>query len=130
MNEGPSKDGEKIHDHALKEHQEIRELLYEVDNTKVDDPSHPEKLEKAMKAVTHHVEEEESELLPLIEKLYSVEELKKVGASFKVHKYTAPTRPHPSTPMQGPLAAAAGMMAKPIDLARDAVRNVVEKAKE
>jgi len=118
---------QKLHDRSLEEHQEIRELLYDLDNTKVDDPSHPGKLKKAIAAVQEHVKEEESEVLPIIEKNYTLEERQRLGKAFEDHKYTAPTRPHPSAPMQGPGAAMAGMAAKPIDLARDAIRNVTEK---
>eukprot|EP01103_Thecamoeba_quadrilineata_P001406 TRINITY_DN11253_c0_g1_i1.p1 TRINITY_DN11253_c0_g1~~TRINITY_DN11253_c0_g1_i1.p1 ORF type:complete len:246 (-),score=58.36 TRINITY_DN11253_c0_g1_i1:20-757(-) len=119
--------GQEFHDRSLQEHQHIRELLYDLDNTKVDDPSHPQKLEAAVKATLEHVKEEESEVLASISKKYSVEELERVGAAFEAHKYTAVTRPHPSAPLQGPFAAAVNIATKPIDMARDALRNMTEK---
>jgi len=119
--------GQHLHDKSLDEHQHIRELLYDLDNTKVDDPSHPKKLEAAVKAVQEHVKEEESKVLPEIEKKFSAEELERVGSAFETHKYTATTRPHPSAPLQGPFAAAANIASKPIDMARDAIRHVTEK---
>jgi len=119
--------GQHLHDRSLKEHQEIRELLYTLDQTKVDDPSHPAKLKSAVDAVLQHVKEEEGEVLPLLEKNFSVEELQRLGTAFEQHKYTAVTRPHPNAPLQGPFAAAVNMATKPIDLARDAARAVFEK---
>jgi len=116
-----------LHDRSLAEHQHIRELLYTLDQTKVDDPSHPAKLKAAVDAVTEHVKEEESEVLPLIEKNYNLDELQRLGKAFQDHKYTATTRPHPSAPLQGPFAAAANIVSKPIDLARDAIRQATEK---
>lgn len=116
--------GQSEHDRSLNEHQECRELLYKLDNTSIDDPSHASKLDAVMKANSEHVAAEEKDVLPLIEKNYTAEELERVGSAFTTHKYTAPTHPHPSAPMQGPLAAVAGMAAKPLDLARDAARKV------
>jgi len=109
-----------IHDRSLHEHQEVRELLYAVDQTNFSDPSYESKLKAAMDANQKHVEEEEAETLPLLAKKYNTDELQRLGSAFETHKYTAPTHPHPSAPMQGPLAAAAGMAAKVGDLARDA----------
>jgi len=114
--------GNQLHDRSLTEHQHIRELLYELDNTKIDDPEHPAKLERAVQAVLEHVKEEESEVLPEIQKHFTMEELQRLGNAFEKHKYTAVTRPHPSAPLQGPFAAAANMATKPIDLARDLAR--------
>jgi len=119
MRETPN--GQTIHDRSLNEHREVRELLYKVDQTKFDDPSYPSKLKAAMDANAKHVKEEESETLPLLAKKFTTDELQRVGSAFETHKYTAPTHPHPSAPMQGPAAAAAGMAAKVMDLARDAV---------
>jgi len=124
---GAKEEGAKLQERSLAEHQQVRELLYDLDQTKVDDPSHPQKLKAAVEAVLQHVKEEEGEVLPLIQKHYSSDELGALGSSFETHKYTAPTRPHPSAPMQGPAAAVAGMTAKVADLARDAYRNTTEK---
>eukprot|EP01112_Ceratiomyxa_fruticulosa_P014265 TRINITY_DN4072_c0_g1_i1.p1 TRINITY_DN4072_c0_g1~~TRINITY_DN4072_c0_g1_i1.p1 ORF type:complete len:262 (-),score=74.91 TRINITY_DN4072_c0_g1_i1:188-973(-) len=123
-------DGQHLHDRSLSEHQEIRELLYALDQTKVTDPSHPAKLKAAIEAVIEHVKEEESEVLPLIEKEYTLEERQYLGAAFQFHKYGTVTRPHPSAPLQGPFAAMVGMATKPIDLARDLYRSTTEKVKE
>eukprot|EP01113_Clastostelium_recurvatum_P012503 TRINITY_DN1650_c0_g1_i1.p1 TRINITY_DN1650_c0_g1~~TRINITY_DN1650_c0_g1_i1.p1 ORF type:complete len:248 (+),score=56.67 TRINITY_DN1650_c0_g1_i1:176-919(+) len=119
--------GQHLHDRSLTEHQQVRDLLYDLDNTSIDDPSHPAKLKAVVEATLEHVKEEESEVLPLLAKEYTLDELQHLGAAFENHKLTAPTRPHPGAPMQGPLAAAAGMAAKPVDLARDALRNITEK---
>lgn len=103
--------------------QEVRELLYAVDQTEFSDPSYATKLKAAMDANQKHVEEEERDTLPLLEQKYSLEELQRLGSAFETHKYTAPTHPHPSAPMQGPLAAMAGMAAKAGDLVRDAAHS-------
>jgi len=109
------------HDRSLAEHQEIREMLYDLDQTAIEDPSHPMKFKKVMEAVKEHVKEEENEVLPTIKMLYTEEELQRLGNAFEKHKATAPTHPHPSAPMQGPLAAAAGMAGKGVDMLKDAL---------
>jgi len=121
--------GQAIHDHSLSEHQQVRELLYKLDQTSLDDPTHDEKFSAAIKANDHHVAEEESTTLPLLSRHYTADELRYVGSAFVTHKYTAPTHPHPSAPMQGPIAAGAGMAAKAVDLARDALGPEKPKAK-
>jgi len=118
---------QNLHDRSLNEHQELRELLYQLDQTPVEDPSHAAKFSHVMKKIKEHVAEEESEVLPTIQRNYKEDELRRMGNAFEVHKYTAVTRPHPHAPLQGPLAAAVNMATKPIDLARDAVRQATEK---
>jgi len=121
MRQNGEEKNQELHDHSLDDHQQIRELLYDLDQTSVTDPSHSEKIKKVMDAVNSHVEEEESVVLPAIEKNFSIEELERIGNAFEKHKYTATTRPHPHAPAQGPLAAAANLLSKPIDMARDAI---------
>lgn len=121
---------QNLHDHSLAEHQQIRELLYDLDQTKIEDPLHPQKFKAAFDAVKSHATEEERDVLTQIEKNYTMDELERLGNAFQTHKYTAVTRPHPSAPLQGPFAAAANIATKPIDLARDAVRNATEKSSE
>jgi len=125
--QGRKDEDQFLHDRSLSEHQNIRELLYEVDHTDVDDASHPQKMKRAIDAVLEHVKEEETEVLPELEKNYTVEELERLGNAFEIHKNIAVTHPHPSAPLQGPFATAANLMTKPIDLARDAVENLASK---
>ena len=130
MRGGSKTGGDHRHDRSLTEHQQIRELLYDLDHTKVDYPSHPMKLDRVAQAVLSHVQEEETEILPEIERNFSIEELERLGNAFEKHKFTAVTRPHPHAPLQGPMAAVASMVTKPIDLVRDVARNATEKKPE
>ena len=118
-----------MHDHSLKEHQELRELLYQVDQTKVDDIAYPEKLKVAVDALFHHIVEEEAKVLPVIERHFTLEQRQRLGNAFEIHKVTAVTRPHPDAPLQGPFAAAANIVTKPFDKLRDAVRDATTHEK-
>ncbi|KAI8981908.1 hypothetical protein BDF20DRAFT_912130 [Mycotypha africana] len=114
-------EGEQQYERSLHEHQELRHLVYDVKYTdlKANPEEFGQKIVKAMDYLFHHIEQEENEVLPLLRKHVSEEELKKVGASFKAHKPTAATRPHPSAPAQGFPAALANMLTKPLDKAKD-----------
>ncbi|KAI7899248.1 uncharacterized protein BX663DRAFT_545811 [Cokeromyces recurvatus] len=113
--------GESHYERSLNEHQELRNLMYDVrySDVKVDTPQFQEKIQKAMDYVIFHVQQEEKDVLPLLRQHLTEEELKKVGASFVAHKPTAVTRPHPNAPAQGYPAAMANLVMKPFDLARD-----------
>ncbi|KAG2202734.1 hypothetical protein INT47_004758 [Mucor saturninus] len=112
--------GEQLYERSLKEHQDHRELLYDVKCTSLKtDPEFDAKLQKAIDSVFHHVKEEEEEVLPLLREHVTEDELRYVGTSFKAHKPLTATRPHPSAPAQGYPAALANVVLKPIDMVRD-----------
>lgn len=113
--------GEDEYRRSLAEHQELRELLYNVRYLDIKKNPHQFefKFKNAMDAVIRHIEVEEAEVLPLLREHVSEENLKKVGASFEAHKPTSATRPHPSAPMQGYPAAVANVILKPFDLIQD-----------
>lgn len=112
--------GEQLYEKSLQEHQDHRELLYNVKCTSIKkDPEFDAKLKEAMDSVFHHVEEEEAEVLPLLRENLTEDELRYVGTSFKAHKPLTATRPHPSAPAQGYPAALANIILKPIDMVRD-----------
>ncbi|KAI8971987.1 hypothetical protein BDF20DRAFT_915729 [Mycotypha africana] len=119
-------EGEEQYRRSLQEHQELRHLMYAVKYTdlKANPKEFHSKITAAMDYLFHHIEQEENEVLPLLRKHVSEEELKKVGASFNAHKPTAATRPHPNAPAQGFPAAVANVLTKPIDKARDLLEGV------
>lgn len=116
---GDKKD--ELYNESLKEHQELRELLYDV--TQIDINKDFEKydgaLKKAMDALFDHIKLEESEVLPAIRQNTSEDELKKSGIAFKAHKPFCPTRPHPSAPQTGYVAVAGHVLLAPFDVVRD-----------
>lgn len=112
--------GEDHYKRSLSEHQDHRKLLYKVKQSNIDnDSDFDKKLEDAMNSVFDHVKKEEDEVLPLLKKNVNEDDLKRIGSSFKVHKLTAVTRPHPDAPQQGFPAAVANVMTKPFDILKD-----------
>lgn len=114
---GGKEEAARIYEKSLGEHQGHRELLYQVEKIDINTEyeKFDSKLKEAMDSVVSHVKEEESYVLPLIQKSLSEEQLKKVGASFKAHKPFCVTRPHPSAPQTGLPAALGNMLLKPFD---------------
>ena len=55
-----------------------------------------------IKDIRHHVEDEESDLLPRLRDACDGPELTELGKKFERAKKAAPTRPHPSAPDKPP----------------------------
>jgi hemerythrin superfamily protein len=81
LSEEPSEAGEVYH--GFQEHHEAAAMLYELKSLEPGGPEYTAKLEEFIDAVTHHVEEEESELLPTLEESIDAERLTELGAKFE-----------------------------------------------
>eukprot|EP00877_Chromochloris_zofingiensis_P011651 jgi/Chrzof1/673/Cz01g24190.t1 len=115
--------GEAVADHALDEHQELKELLYRLDG--MDDPNHAEfdqLMRHISKTLRHHIREEEEDFLPKFAKTVGDERLRTLADQWEAARAAAPTRPHPAAPNRPPLNMAANATAVPLDMAKDAVR--------
>jgi hemerythrin superfamily protein len=95
-------DGDKEADHELEEHAEAEKLMKELDGVDPTDPKFDDLLTKLMADIRHHVEDEESDLLPKLQKACSEEQLQDLGAKVVKAKEMAPTRPHPTAPDKPP----------------------------
>jgi len=111
--------GPALADRALQEHQELKKVLYVLDSMNVTDTGFDSKLRTAIQLTLDHVAEEESELLPLLERTLSKDEMDKVTRDYTTYAAVAPTHPHPDAPNQPPANIAANTAAVPIDMARD-----------
>ncbi len=112
--------GEKMVKEGEKEHQKVKEILGRLDG-KVDKAHTKEvadMVSRLERDVEHHVEEEESEVLPKLEASVSKSRLDEVGRELKQAKETAPTRPHPNQP---PATELTGKANAALDKARDKV---------
>jgi len=114
--------GEQLVQHAIKEHLDIKNDLYALDQMKLGDVGYDEKLFKALKDTQHHVQEEEEELLPTLKKKSSAAELEEMRKQFLNAKMIAPSRPHPSAPTDAPQNKIVNAATMPIDAIRDAGR--------
>ena len=106
-------------DHALAEHQTVKELLAEIEALTPGTPDFNRKIEKLASGVREHVREEESKLFPLLRQRIPPAELDTLGAKLESAKSTAPTRPHPAAPNQPPANKIVGVAAGVVDRIRD-----------
>lgn len=72
--------------HAVEEHQEMHEIIAELDIMDQDDDLWMKKFEKLAHKVIHHVDEEEAEFFPKAKKLFKKSEEKEILEDFNERK--------------------------------------------
>lgn len=114
-------DGDEIADREIQEHAEAERVMKELEGIEATDPRFEELLRTLMADIRHHIQDEESTLLPRLREACSEKQLRELGEKIVQAKRRAPTRPHPAAPKTPPanriLDAGAGM----IDRMRDAL---------
>ncbi|GAA4552290.1 hemerythrin domain-containing protein [Amycolatopsis samaneae] len=95
-------DGDAVADHEIAEHAEAERVMKDLEGRQPDDPRFEELLGKLITDVRHHVDEEETDLLPKLQAACSPEELRDLGEKVLRAKKIAPTRPHPAAPDRPP----------------------------
>jgi hemerythrin superfamily protein len=80
------KDGRELIDEAVEEHHLVRVTLGELAGLTPEDDAFDAKAQVLVENVRHHVEEEESEMLPQAEKLLGQEELARLGEEMLARK--------------------------------------------
>src|ERR1051325_3151298 len=78
---------------SLKEHNQVKTLLKELENLTPDDEAFEEKFEELMECVEHHAEEEEEgKMFPKLQKLMGAAELEQLGRELEAAKQKRPAR--------------------------------------
>jgi hemerythrin superfamily protein len=113
--------GDELADHELEEHAEAEKLMKQLDGLDPTDPRFDELLGTLMAEIRHHIEEEESDLLPKLEAACSEEQLRDLGEKVVRAKAMAPTHPHPSAPDKPPANKLLAPGAALVDRMRDAL---------
>ena len=80
------KDGKELIAEAVEEHHVVKVLLNELAMLSSEDDAFDAKVTVLMENVRHHVEEEESELLPQSEEILGKEELTRLGEEMAARK--------------------------------------------
>jgi hemerythrin superfamily protein len=80
------KDGKEMIDEAVEEHHLVRVTLGELGGLSPEDDAFDAKVQVLIENVRHHVEEEESEMLPQAEKLLGHDELARLGEEMLARK--------------------------------------------
>jgi len=112
-------DREDLVEHSLEEHQEVKELLADLDKMSPSDAGYHQKVEAVISDVREHVQEEEGDMFPRFRKAISASQLEEIGRKLEEGKKKAPTRPHPHAPNEPPANKLASGPAAAMDRARD-----------
>ena len=113
---------------SLEEHHIVKWVLWELERMSAEDERFDAKVTVLMENVRHHVEEEEKELFPQVNKLLGRARLDELGDAMVKAKKTVPTHPHPRSPDEPPGNLVAGAGAALVDKAIDAGRKLVRRA--
>jgi hemerythrin superfamily protein len=121
---GALPDGEQLSQEAIREHQEVKEVLSDLDGMDATNALYDTRVHALIADVSHHVEEEEREMFPRFQKALTKKRLRQMGEAMAAAKLIAPTRPHPKAPDTPPANLVTGPAAAVIDKTRDVVRDV------
>jgi hemerythrin superfamily protein len=113
--------GARIIDARLKEENEAKHLLQDLEKADVGSPEFDQIFGRLHKAVEEHAEHEERLEFPEIAKKSTPQQLKGMQAAVRAAEAVAPTHPHPGT--ESPTRnMALGPIASVMDRTRDAIR--------
>lgn len=112
-------DGDPLAERARDDHQVVKELLHQIDDISPGSADYDELLRKVISEVRAHVRYEEEEIFPEIMEALTPRERENIGIKLLDAMRTAPTHPHPATPVNAFTARAGAVM----DKLRDLVEN-------
>ncbi|MDP9867567.1 MULTISPECIES: hemerythrin domain-containing protein [Streptosporangium] len=113
--------GAELADRELAEHAEAERTMKELETTDVADSRHAVLLERLMREIRAHVQEEEGELFPMLREYARPSQLAELGHKVEAVKKIAPTRPHPAAPDTPPANKLLAPLTGLVDRVRDAI---------
>lgn len=120
-------DGEQLTLQVEQEHQEVNELVVDLDRMKPDDPRRPLRVRRLIEVLREDVRDEEDELLPRLQESLSGTQLRSLGLAWEVLRRTAPTRAHPVVARRPPGNALSAGPLTVIDRTRDVLEAVADR---
>ncbi|MFF6772266.1 hemerythrin domain-containing protein [Streptomyces sp. NPDC012637] len=113
--------GDRMADKELEDHARVERILKQLEKTGTDDAQMRPLTQQLVDEVSAHVQDEESNLFPMLQRACTAQQLDDLGDKIRRAKAMAPTRPHPAAPSSPTasklLAPGAGL----VDRARDFV---------
>ena len=121
-------DGEELTLRIEEEHQEVNELVSELETLGHDDPRRAQRLSRLVEVLNEDVRDEEDVLFPRLQERLDPHELRALGRRWDVVRRISPTRPHPTVSRRPPGNALSGLPLTLLDRTRDAVDAGVRRA--
>ncbi len=120
-------DGEELTLIVEREHQEINELLTQIEGMAAGSAERGPILDRVTELLSEDVRDEEDELLPRLQERVDVGRLRLLGLAWEVARRTAPTRPHPVVSRRPPGNALAALPLAVVDRLRDRVDRRIQQ---
>ncbi|RJK98102.1 hemerythrin domain-containing protein [Vallicoccus soli] len=112
-------EGDRLTAHIEGEHQEINELLQDLQDADPAAPSYDARVRRLFALISDDARNEEDALLPRLQQVASEDELRAIGAAWEAARTASPTRPHPGIPRRPPGNALAGVALAASDRVED-----------
>ncbi|KAF8179355.1 hypothetical protein K438DRAFT_1604028 [Mycena galopus ATCC 62051] len=113
-------EGRKLADHDREDHQEVKVMLWKMEDLSPGTEHYDELMEQMMISLHRHNDKEETNDLPILEQHIGTEASKDAASQFSLTKKFVPTHPHPQAPNKPPFETLAGFLVAPIDKLKDA----------
>ncbi|SDZ23977.1 Hemerythrin superfamily protein [Geodermatophilus africanus] len=120
-------DGEELTLRIEREHQEVNELVVELEALGHDDPRRAQRLSRLVEVLREDVRDEEDVLFPRLQERLDPHDLRALGRRWELVRRISPTRPHPMVSRRPPGNALSALPLTVLDRSRDVVDAVVRR---
>jgi hemerythrin superfamily protein len=121
-------DGDALTLRIEEEHQEVNQLVSELETLGHDDPRRAATLARLVEVLQEDVRDEEDVLFPRLQEVLDAGALRRLGLQWEVARRVSPTRPHPTVSRRPPGNAVSGLPLSLLDRSRDLVDAGVQHA--
>ena len=121
-------DGEQLTLRVEKEHQEVNELVVALEEGGPRAADREALVDRLIEVLREDVRDEEDLLLPRLQEVCSIQELRRLGAFWEAVRRTAPTRPHPVIARRPPGNVLSALPLSAVDRSRDLVDFAARRA--
>ncbi len=114
-------DGDLLADRGLVEHQQVKQLLADLQRMTPLDPGFDARAQVMIADLREHIHDEDSNVLPRVQQAATVDQLQEMGEALERIKALSPTRSHPRAPSRPPANRVIVPITARLDRVRDAV---------
>jgi hypothetical protein len=123
-------DGDALTLRVEQEHQEVNDLMSELESLEHDDPRRAQRLSRLVDVLREDVRDEEEMLLPRLQEKMEPQQLRRLGRRWVLVRRISPTRPHPTVSRRPPGNVVSGLPLSLLDRARDLIDRGMERSPE
>jgi hemerythrin superfamily protein len=114
-------DGDQLADRGLIEHQQVKQLLADLQRMGPLDPGFDARAQVMIADLREHIRDEDTDILPRLQQAATPEQLQQMGQALERIKPLSPTRSHPLAPSRPPANRVIVPITTRLDRSRDTV---------